>query len=92
MLAEMEDNLELVRANRCRVGDGMRVPVEETDEAEEPSSSRLRSGLAMLSKTGASGGNLANFDLAKDFWKSLMGFVGAFPMSIGAMEGEKIGD
>lgn len=55
------------------MGDGISVPVEETEEADEPSSSRIASGLAIVSNTGASVGNLANLDLANDFCNSLMG-------------------
>lgn len=66
--------LELDRAKRCCVGDGMRVPVEETEDADEASSSRVTSGLVTVSNIGASAGSLASLDLAKDFWNSLMGF------------------
>lgn len=55
------------------MGDGISVPVEETEEADEQSSSRIASGLAIVSNTGASVGNLANLDLANDFCNSLMG-------------------
>lgn len=65
-------NPSLFRANRCLVGDGTRVPVDEAEEAEEPSSSRLSSRGFIVSNTGASGGSLANLDLAKDLWRSLM--------------------
>lgn len=65
-------NPSLCRANRCLVGDGTRVPVDEAEEAEEPSSSRVSSREFIESNVGASGGSLANLDLAKDFWSSLM--------------------
>jgi hypothetical protein len=55
------------------VGDGMRVPAEDTEDADEASSSRIPSGLPIASNIGASAGSLASFDLAKDFWNSLMG-------------------
>lgn len=48
----------------------MRVPVDETEEADDPSSSRPSSKL--VSNMGTSGGSLANLDLAKDLWSSLM--------------------
>lgn len=48
------------------------MPVDEAEEAEEPSSSRLslREPIGLIS--GASGGSLAIFNLAKDFWSSLI--------------------
>lgn len=57
------------------MGDGMRVPAEETEDAEEASSSRIPSGLVIESNIGASAGSLASLDLAKDFWNSLMGLA-----------------
>lgn len=48
------------------------MPVDDNEEAEELSSSRL-SGVPVGSVIGASGGNMANLDLAKDFWSSLIG-------------------
>lgn len=62
-------NRRPARAKSCRVGDGTSVPVEEIEEAEEPSShasSFIDSGI------GASGGSLANLALAKDLWRSLI--------------------
>lgn len=51
------------------MGDGTAVPVDETDDAEDPDS---QASSIIGSSMGASGGNLANFDLAKDFWRSLI--------------------
>jgi len=68
------------------VGDGISVPVEETEEADEPSSSRIASGLAIVSNTGTSAGNLANLDLANDFCNSLMG--GAEVGTANSVEGQ----
>lgn len=52
------------------------MPVDDNEEAEELSSSRL-SGIPIGSVIGASGGNMANLDLAKDLWSSLIGGAGA---------------
>lgn len=62
----------LLRANRFLVGEGIKVPVEETEEAEEPSSSWCSSGMCIGSYMGTSDGSLASLALAKDFWSSLM--------------------
>lgn len=64
---QWETHPSLFRANRCLVGDGTRVPLDEAEDAEELSSSRLSSRGFIESNTGASGGNFANLDLAKDF-------------------------
>jgi hypothetical protein len=53
------------------VGDGTIVPVDDIEEAEEPSS-HASSDWLIDSGIGASGGNLASFDLANDFWRSLI--------------------
>jgi hypothetical protein len=53
------------------VGDGTIVPVDDSEEAEEPSS-HASSDWLIDSGIGASGGNLASFDLANDFWRSLI--------------------
>ena len=62
----------LLRANRFLVGEGISVPVEETEDVEEPSSSWCSSGMRVGSYMGTSDGSLASLALAKDFWSSLM--------------------
>jgi hypothetical protein len=71
-------------ANRCWLGEGLIVPVEEVDEAEDESSSRdsrrSTSGTSSFSSSssfssnigGTSGGSLASFDFANDLCKSLI--------------------
>lgn len=54
------------------MGDGISVPVDERDEADELSSSTLWALVSIGSDIGASDGNLANLDLANDFWSSLI--------------------
>ena len=58
------------------MGDGTSVPVDDNEEAEELSSFWL-SGIPIGSVIGASAGNMASLDLAKDLWSSLIGGAGA---------------
>lgn len=66
-------------AKRCCVGDGITVPVEETEDVDEESSSRIGEELVggrwvgSSQIGGGSRGSFASLAFANDFWRSLMG-------------------